>query len=247
MYLYDVMIQILESEIGRGMYCWGRRGEIVTDQANPEEWIRKHETTATNGDRAVAYYRKLVAKGISPIRAFDCSGFMYWAGKQCGALKSRRSAQGIYDICTKISRREVKRGDFVFRYSDDAKKITHVGMYTGDAHVVECMGRDVGVTKTTNLDKDFNRYGRLPILQTVVAVPEEPEPTHQLTEYVRVLGGSVRVREKGSVLGAKLFTAHRGQEFPLVGRADSGWYKIDVGGTYGYISNKPKYTEVISR
>lgn len=245
MYLYDAMIDLLETQVGKGIYVWSRRGEIVSAQKDPEAWIRKYETTEANAQRAINYYNNQKAKGIDPIRAFDCSGLMYWAGHQLGVFESRLSSRGIFRECDEISREEVKRGDFVFRYN--GLKIVHVGMYTGDAHVVECKGRDVGVTKTTDLDTDFNKYGRMKILQEVIEIPDEGDEELTPVDYVRVVGGSVRVREKGTVLSRKLFTAKRGQEFPLVGRADSGWYKIDVGGTYGYISNKPKYTEVITK
>ena len=250
MYLYDKMIGLLESQVGKGIYVWGRKGEDVSAQKDPEAWIRKYETTDRNAERAIAYYKKQKSKGISPILAFDCSGLMYWAGHQIGVFDSRLSSRGIYRACEEIDRKQVKRGDFVFRHN--GTQIVHVGMYTGDAQVVECKGRDVGVTKTCDLDTDFNRYGRMKALQKEIDEPKYEDPIEDIYEpmlfdYVRVVGGKVHVREKGNILGKILFTAKRGQEFPLVGRADSGWYKIDVGGCDGYISNKPKYTEVIQK
>lgn len=62
---------------------------------------------------------------------------------------------------------------------------------------------------------------------------------------VRVIGGSVRVRE-GDNAGSKCVgIAHRGDEFPLLGVAKSGWYMIEYRGTSAYITNKAKYTILV--
>lgn len=248
MYLYDTMIDLLETQVNKAIYVWGRRGEEVSAQADPEAWIRHYETSDKNADRAIALYHKRVAKGVNPIQAFDCSGLMFWAGKRIGVFDKRLSSRGIYRACEEIGRNDVKRGDFVFRH--DGKQIVHVGMYVGEANVVECKGRDYGVTKSTDLDTDFNRYGRMKALQK--EIEEEYDPIEDIYEpilldYVRVVGNKVHVREQGKRLSRKLFTARKGQEYLLTGRAESGWYKIDCGGLDGYISNKPKYTEVIQK
>ena len=79
----------------------------------------------------------------------------------------------------------------------------------------------------------------------------EPEPEPTYTKVVYVKGGSVYVRtvdhvpadkqaNKDSIIG----TAHRGDKLPYLGKGASGWYKIEFRGVIGYISNKPRYTEV---
>lgn len=79
----------------------------------------------------------------------------------------------------------------------------------------------------------------------------DPEPEPQYRQIVYVKGGSVYVRtvdyvpadkqaNKDSIIG----TAHRGDKLPYLGAGGSGWYHVMFKGREGYISNKPRYTEV---
>lgn len=70
----------------------------------------------------------------------------------------------------------------------------------------------------------------------------EPEPSNA---YVLIKGGSVRVRDKDGVYGRCIGIVHRGEEYPYLGTAPSGWYMIEYRGLSAYITNKPRYTEVI--
>lgn len=76
--------------------------------------------------------------------------------------------------------------------------------------------------------------------------PEPPEPEPK-TKYVEVIGKSVRVRSSDSVLGRTQFIAHKGDTFPLVGIAPSGWYQIDTGRDESYITSKTKYTKLVEK
>lgn len=71
--------------------------------------------------------------------------------------------------------------------------------------------------------------------------PPEPEPKNQ---YVEVIGRSVRVRSKDSILGKTLFIAHKGDRFELIGTAPSGWYQIGTEPD-AFITNKSKYTKLV--
>lgn len=62
---------------------------------------------------------------------------------------------------------------------------------------------------------------------------------------VRVIGGSVRVREGDNAKTKCVGIAHRGDEFPLLGVGKSGWYMIERRGQTVYITNKAKYTILI--
>lgn len=76
--------------------------------------------------------------------------------------------------------------------------------------------------------------------------PEPPEPpTPEPKRYVEVIGKSVRVRASDSVLGRTQFIAHRGDTFPYLGTAPSGWYQIGTDRDESYITNKPKYTKLV--
>lgn len=62
---------------------------------------------------------------------------------------------------------------------------------------------------------------------------------------VRVIGRSVCVRKGASASTKCVGIAHRGDEFPLLGVAKSGWYMIEYCGQTAYITNKAKYTILV--
>ena len=76
--------------------------------------------------------------------------------------------------------------------------------------------------------------------------PETPQPEPK-TKYVEVIGKSVRVRSSDSVLGRTQFIAHKGDTFPLVGIAPSGWYQIETDRDESYITSKSKYTKLVEK
>jgi len=71
--------------------------------------------------------------------------------------------------------------------------------------------------------------------------PPAPEPER----FVEVIGGSVNVRTADSKKGRILFTAHRGDRFPFLAVAPSGWYGIDTKKGPGFITNLARYTKLI--
>ena len=78
--------------------------------------------------------------------------------------------------------------------------------------------------------------------------PPEPEPPKpEPDKYVEVVGKSVRVRSSDSVLGRTQFIAHRGDTFPFVAVAPSGWYQIETGRDGSYITSKSKYTRLVEK
>ena len=70
----------------------------------------------------------------------------------------------------------------------------------------------------------------------------EPEPSNK---YVLIKGGSVRVRDNDGIYGRCIGIVHRGEEYPYIETAPSGWYKIKYNGFDAYVTGKPRYTEVI--
>lgn len=74
----------------------------------------------------------------------------------------------------------------------------------------------------------------------------EPQPIPPVVKQeVEVIGRSVNVRNADSKKGGILFTAHRGDRFPFVCVAPSGWYQIETRKGVGYITNLPKYTKLV--
>ena len=183
-------------------------------------------------------------------RCFDCSGYISYCLMQIKALDKRRDCDGLYDRCTPLDTPE--NGALVFKVSStNPNDETHVGAYY-DGAVYESKGRAYGVVKSEYRAKDWKKIAWFKSLKRDEPTPEptptpdppDPEPTPS-GWYVKVLGGSVRVRKGGSVLYKTIGIAHRDEQYPLLGTADSGWYMIGFEDQVGYITNKPKYTEVI--
>ena len=81
------------------------------------------------------------------------------------------------------------------------------------------------------------------VISTDQVVEPKPDPTAQT---VRIKGGSVRVRAGDNTATRCIGIAHRGEKFPLLGTASSGWYRIEWHGCEAYVTNKKQYTEVIA-
>lgn len=64
--------------------------------------------------------------------------------------------------------------------------------------------------------------------------------------YVKVLGGSVLVRQGAGKMYPKLMTAHKGDLLPyLETDEDTGWYWVDTVKGVGCMTNKQKYVELV--
>lgn len=74
---------------------------------------------------------------------------------------------------------------------------------------------------------------------------DKPEPTPEPSgSYVEVIGNSVNVRKGYTSVSAKLCVAHKGDTFPYLGTAPTGWYQINTQYGVGYISNKENLTKL---
>lgn len=168
--MLEEFLRLLQEQVDSGIYVWGGNGERLNGMAEPEKWIRKHETSAENGKRAVALYQKRLAAGKTDIRAFDCSGLVHYAMKKCGARRGDLSSRGFHAACKKIAAAAVLPGDLLFRRNGKGV-VCHVGVYVGGGYTVECYGRDVGVITRKLADRwsDFGRYGALAAEQEALA------------------------------------------------------------------------------
>lgn len=263
--LYDALSAFIPSAI----YVWGGRGEIVPDDdAERAAFFARKETSdathtkAENMARCEEAYQRCKTAGISVVRAFDCSGFIYYGLHLLKLLNTRMSSRGYYSYCkentdkTGMCRKDIVPGDLVFKHNGE--KIVHVSLFIGNSKVLESGGRDVGV-QIRKLGSGDNRYGRLACMKekepepTPEPEPEptptpEPEPTYG---YVRVKGGSVHIRSvnhKSDDRSTIIKTVYRGEKYELILiDPDTGWYKIKLGdGRTGYISNRADLTEVIA-
>lgn len=223
------VMDLLEGQTNRGIYVWGGNGELLDEMSDPNGWILRHETNALDANRAIALYRKRIAAGMQRIRAFDCSGLIYWALKTEGIVKSDVNSRGLYALCEPIAQKDVRRGDLVFHH--DGTRIVHVGVCAGEQQI-ECKGRDDGVVRNKRKKGYWNRFGRLEALD------------HRPEAFVYVKGGSVRVRKGPGTDTKCLGVAHRGETFPLLGVEQNGWYRIARDGREAFITGRARYTEV---
>ena len=137
-----------------------------------------------------------------------------------------------------------KRGWWVFRL--DGKRASHVGYMIDDQYLIEAKGRKYGVVKTRFREKSWDKWGIPKVFEDELKpkpqpAPEPPQPARQ----VEVVGKSVNVRTGDSKKGRILFTAHRGDRFPFVAVAPSGWYEIDTKKGQGFITSLARYTKLI--
>ena len=161
----DEFLAAARSQINKGIYVWGAKGQDVSAMSEKErvKWITRRENDdEQNIKRVLALYDKRVKAGVNPILAFDCSGFVYWCNVQAKIGNGRRTADSIYhSYCDPVE--TVEAADLVFHH--DGKKIVHVGIYVGDDAVIEAKGRDVGVVKSAFAERVkngyWNRFGRL--------------------------------------------------------------------------------------
>ena len=105
--------------------------------------------------------------GSSPSTSFDCSGYVSWVINHCGNGWSygRLGAEGLRQICAKVSPSAAKPGDLIFfQYTYPCGPgASHVGIYVGNGMMIHC-GNPIQYTsvKTAYWQKHFLSYGRLP-------------------------------------------------------------------------------------
>lgn len=232
-------ILYLESQITEP-YVWGGQHTRLTPD-NYVSVITKMEKDATNRATAIDYCKKQFQAGKTELFAYDCSGLgMYWLYNIKRIFDHDMTADSMMRKCEIVS--EPKRGYWVFRTADDGHA-THIGYMVSDTELVEAKGRKYGVVRTEYKPSAWNRIGKPKCFDFDPDPPEPPEPT---AWYVLVKGRSVRVRKRPSVLYRSLGIAHRGDRLPYLGTDEkTGWYHVEFNGTDGYITNKPKYTEVV--
>ena len=102
--------------------------------------------------------------GSNPSTSFDCSGFVSWVLNHSGWNVGRLSAQGLYNICTPVTRSNARPGDLVFFVGTyDTPGVSHVGIYVGNSMMIHC-GDPITYANinTVYWQSHFYTYGRLP-------------------------------------------------------------------------------------
>ena len=235
------LLQAAQTEVeNHSIYVWGGSGQLCADVT--ENWIRAKEK-GRQPEAAVKEWKTVMNSPYRDVaRCFDCSGYVSWCLKQCGALDTRRDCDGLFARSTEIYSPE--DGCLLFRVSPTNKNDeTHVGIYF-EGKQYHAKGRAVGVVCEDYKESYWQKLAWFKALKKDEPEPPEP-PTEQKEELVEVVGKSVNVRTTDSTKGRILFTAHRGDKFPFIGVAPSGWYQIETRKGVGYITNLPKYTKLV--
>lgn len=235
--MITALINAAQTEVdNHSIYVWGGSGQLCCEVT--EEWIRKQEARNENGkhaDEAVKAWKAVMASPYAKVaRCFDCSGFVSWCLNKAGAFKGRTNCDGLFarseEIYTPID------GCLLFRTNPaNPNDETHVGIYFAGKQY-HAKGRAYGVVAEPYKESYWQK------LAWFKALKPDPKPEPPVGPVVEVIGKSVNVRNADSKNGRILFTAHKGDTFPFIETAPSGWYNIETKKGPGYITNLPRYT-----
>ena len=158
MSLCDEFVKNVQSEVeNNSIYVWGGQGE-KTESLSVKIIEVMENSNHTNVKRILKHIAEIYPD-TNKSRAFDCSGLVTYHLIKLGVLRNDTTANGLYKWCKPITKKELKKGDLVFKVTDG--KAVHVAVYVDDKKLVESVGRDEGV-KNTELTTKFNKYGRIP-------------------------------------------------------------------------------------
>lgn len=138
-------------------YLWGASGQIIGKTTIDE--IIAHEKTSNdpkvNARRVLVFIGTLIEKGYDLDKAqfFDCSGLVIYVLEKYGLYIGDNTANGLYDLGTKITVANAKPGDLVFTGTSNRKD--HVGFVIGAGMVIECAGREKGVITSSLADWEY--------------------------------------------------------------------------------------------
>ena len=105
--------------------------------------------------------------GSTPATSFDCSGFVSYVYNNCGVGWSfgRLGAEGLRQLCTRVSAANLRPGDLVFfQGTYDTTGASHVGIYVGNNMMLHC-GDPIQYASLASSywQSHFLAYGRLPV------------------------------------------------------------------------------------
>lgn len=143
--LSDFLNYLAEQWRNKSIYVLGAQGKHNKDIT--ESWIKYREHYVySNYSRAINLWKSRKDIYLN-LRAYDCSGLgMYFLYNQKKLFSGDMTANGMKGKCLKISKSQLKKGDWVFRVT--LGHAHHVGYVVDDAlNVIECRGRSYGVVK----------------------------------------------------------------------------------------------------
>ena len=250
--MLDEFNSYLKSQVGEP-YLWGGQHTKLTPQNyekiihSKEDGRGKYSDGTTYANASIAYCKKLFDAGASVLYAYDCSGLgVYWLYEVKHLWKADANANTMMSRCTNIDTAgPPSKGWWVFRLDSSKKRAVHIGYMVDNINVIQAEGRKYGVTNKRFRSQDWDCWGIPKVFHDDIVKPTPtPTPPSPTGPKVLVKGKSVNVRKGDNSKTKILFTAHKGDEFPYIDTAPSGWYHIDTKKGEGYITNLTRYTEL---
>ncbi len=139
-------------------------GEPPIDYTIPGDALTDERFAAMMAEAQKYLGYEYVWGGSNPTTGFDCSGFVSWVLNHSGWHVGRQSANGLYNLCSPVSRSEAKPGDLIFfQGTYSVSGASHVGIYVGNNMMIHC-GNPISFarTDTSYWNNHFYGFGRLP-------------------------------------------------------------------------------------
>lgn len=93
--------------------------------------------------------------GTKPETGFDCSGFVSWVYEPY-QIKLPRISRDMFSVGKHVDRKDLRPGDLVF--FGRRKRITHVGIYTGDNLYIHSPSRGKKLRESSLDDRSRGEY-----------------------------------------------------------------------------------------
>lgn len=148
--------------VNKVMSIYMLTGDNGTD--TPSMDIGKYEKLIYEAEKYIGY--PYVFGGSTPSTSFDCSGYICWVYTHSGIYNlPRTTAQGIYNQCIAIDKKDAKPGDLIFFTNtyDCGEPVSHIGIYVGNGRMLHC-GDPIGYETIGDYwSSHFYGFGRLNI------------------------------------------------------------------------------------
>lgn len=151
---YAASTSSMKTKAGKVTYAKSTRNRKVVSRGSVKSMVNVSGISIVS--LAKRYLGARYVYGASGPNSFDCSGFtMYVYGSFGISLPHSASGQSAYGMT--ISKQDLKPGDLVYFATGGGRKISHVGIYTGDGCFIHASLHGV-VMSSLNENYYYTRY-----------------------------------------------------------------------------------------
>jgi hypothetical protein len=258
------------------IYVWGGSGKLAAAITEAWIRAKEADCQGGSyADRAVRAWKAKVSAGLTAFRAYDCSGLVSYALMLVGIIAERLNCDGLWALCDRIAT-PINGALLFRVNDKDPEDETHVGFYfdgcqyhaKGRDDGVVCEPYDASYWDKIGWCRALEKDDVEPDISGTVdgedlSEIDFEEATQIDPPYVQAKG-TVRVRKMAgkSVITAdmteearriendehaRIYTTTDGERLPYLGtKAKNGWYKVETSNGIGFISNKAKYTILVT-